>query len=78
MPKEKNFKNEIPALYKKNAEDLLMYGWVTAQKAIVPSLSVSKSIKLFMDHFNISEDDMSLETAQMVYNRLNETFLKQK
>ena len=78
MPKEKEFKLDIPSLYKKSAEDLLMFGWIYGQKQIVPSVSIKKSIELFMNFCNLSEDEFSVESAEIIFNRMNKQFLFEK
>lgn len=72
MGLEKNITRAIPAFYKCQAEDLLLYGWVTAQQRVVPSVTVTQSVEMFMAYFDISEDEWSVSSALMTVSRMRD------
>jgi hypothetical protein len=76
MGSEKNIRKGIPALYKCQAEDLLLFGWVTAQQRVVPSITVTQSVEMFMRYFDISEEDWAVSSALMTISRMREKYFK--
>jgi hypothetical protein len=74
MSLEKNIRKTIPALYKCQAEDLLLFGWVTGQQRIVSTISTRQSVQMFMEFYDISEDEWSQEAALMTMSRMREKY----
>ncbi len=72
MPKEKEILKVIPAIYKKNAEDIALFFWVQAQQNILPTITVEKAI---IKYFNFIGTDWDMECAQTTYMRLKKEFL---
>jgi hypothetical protein len=70
MSKEKPFENKIQAFYKKNAIDLVMFGYVLGMRRGLPAVNINKSIELFLDEFGLSEDDYPLRSAIVTYERI--------
>ncbi len=68
--KEKPFKKVIPRLYKRSAEDKLMYGYVLGMQRALPSVNTMKCITMFLKDFELEEDDYPLESAYTTFKRL--------
>lgn len=71
MPKEKKIERDIHKLYRANAIDLMMFGYVNGVRAALHTVSVHKALEMFMSEFALDEDDYSIETAHVLYNRMN-------
>ncbi len=70
MTKEKPFKIDIPRLYKRAAEDLLMYGYVSGMRRALPDVSTKKAIEMFLKDFGLEEHQYSYECAYTTFGRL--------
>ena len=70
MTKQKPIIQTIPALYKRSAEDLMMYGYVLGMQRGLPTVSTQKCIEMFMREFKLSEDDYSRDSACVTFRRL--------
>jgi len=79
MRKEKPFKTVIPKLYKRAAEDLLLYAYVTGVQRALPDVSTKKAIELFMKEFDLSESDYPYNCAYTTFGRIRkEHYVLQK
>jgi hypothetical protein len=74
VSKEKPFENKIPAFYKKNAIDLILFGYVIGMRRGLPAVKISKSIELFLDDFGLQED-YPMDSAIRTHTRVTEDFL---
>ena len=54
MPKEKDLSKCIPKIYKRNAENIMLFSWVNAQRQIVPTVTIEQAI---WNYFRFIEDD---------------------
>lgn len=70
MTKDKPFKEDIPKMYRRSAEDLLMYGYVSGLQKGLPDLSTKKCIELFLQEFGLEEDDYPFECAYTTFGRI--------
>lgn len=70
MTKEKPLHASIPNIYKRCAEDLLMYGYVAGMQRALPSVSLKKCIEMYMKDFNLEEDDYPQESARRTFSRI--------
>lgn len=79
MSKEKPFENKIPAFYKKNAVDLMMFGFVRGVKHTLPSMdrdsATNRCVESFLKEFGLTEDDYPIESAMRTHTRITEDFL---
>lgn len=73
MPREKELTKCIPKIYKCNAENILLFAWVNAQKQIVPAITVEQAIWNYFRYFGI--DNWDMETARIIYARLQKEYL---
>lgn len=64
----------IPKFYKRQSLDTLMYGFVEGVTRALPTVSISDSITLFQQRFNLKPDDYPIDTARRTYNRMNHEY----
>ena len=64
----------IPNIYKRNAENMMLFAWVNAQKSIVPTITILQSIRSYINYFDLDEWDM--ESAMATYTRLQKEYHK--
>lgn len=74
MPKRKEITKLIPRIYQVNAENLLLFGWVKAQKQIVPTITIAQAILNFFRFAEISVDEWEIESAKTQYDRIQKDF----
>jgi len=67
---ETSTKNYIPKLYKRQAGDLLFFGFVNGVMAAMPSVSLKECIILYQNHFGLTEDDTPLDSVRITYYRM--------
>lgn len=60
---------EVPALYRKQALDIMIYTFIDAQRMLIPSLSVMDCAKSFLNRYKIDEGDLSLHKIETTYYR---------
>ncbi|MDQ3047656.1 MAG: hypothetical protein M3R27_08925 [Bacteroidota bacterium] len=68
----------IPALYRKQMLDVMIYTFIEAQRSLVPGLSVSDSAKSFLMSYDIDEGDMTLEKIKSTYFRIQKDLFHEK
>jgi hypothetical protein len=74
MPKEKLCTKIIANIYKRNAENILLFSWVNAQKKIVPTITLEQAIWSYFNYFGI--DDWDMESARSTYCRLQKEYFE--
>ena len=67
--------NKIPKLYKRTAINLLMYGYVTGVRATLHTIHVGDAIIMFMETFGLSHEEYNIDSAKVIYNRMQKEFL---
>lgn len=67
---------ELSKLLKRNGFHLIMFGYVRAVKKNLPTVSVIDVIKQFMDEFEITHEEMNLESLRTTYDRMNKEFIE--
>ncbi len=70
MPKCKNYLLDIPKFYRYQTFDHIMFGYVNGLRKLVPSTSVKEAIEIFLNSFEIQEDDYCFDTAYGSYYRI--------
>jgi len=75
MPKRKECTKLIPRIYQRNAENLLLFGWVNAQRKIVPTITTEQAIWSYFEFADI--DDWDMECAISTYSQMQKEFLKE-
>jgi len=75
MAKANEIMKPVHRFYRKNQMDLLMFGFVTGIKRVLPSVSITQAIDLFQDHYQLTEPtDFNCDSARITYNRMRDEF----
>jgi len=74
MPKEKNITKSIPKIYKRNAENIMLFCWVKAQKQVIPTVTLEQAISNFFRFACINVDEWDMESAKTTFNRLQKDY----
>lgn len=74
MPKglEKPLTKLIPRIYKKSAENLMLYSWVTSQRQIIPTITIDQAIYNYFKYADI--EDWDIECARTTYLRMQKEY----
>lgn len=72
MPKEKSCTQLVPRIYKINAENILLFSWVNAQKKLVPTVTLEQAIWSYFQFFSI--DNWDIESAMATFGRLQKEY----
>lgn len=74
MPKEKCLTRIIPNIYKRNAENIMLFCWVKAQKQIIPTITLEQAITNFFLFACINVDEWDMESAKTTFVRLQKDY----
>lgn len=74
MPKRKDCTKLIPRIYQKNAENIMLFSWVNAQRQIVPTVTVEQAIWNYFKYAEI--DDWDMECARITYCQMQKDYYK--
>ncbi len=79
MPKEKEFKYSIPKIYKRQFEDLVMFGYIIGMGDILRSFNmdhipIEDRIFAFMKRFNIENANSS--SLQVTYTKMQQELIE--
>ena len=72
MPREKQLTRCIPKIYKRNAENIMLFSWVNSQRQILPTITIQQAIWNYFSFAHIEDWDM--ESALVTYSRLQKEF----
>ena len=67
-------KFNIKKLYRSKAEQLILFGFVQGVITVMPGVSVKRAIEICMTRMGWCEDDYSLDSAQVEYQRLVKSY----
>lgn len=70
--REKLLTKPIPRIYKKSAENMLLYAWVKAQRQLIPTMTVEQAIWSYFKQFEI--DDWDIECAVVTFCRMEKEY----
>ena len=73
MPREKEMTKCIRNIYKRNAENLLLFSWVNAQRQVIPTMTLEQAIWAYLKFYDIEWD---MECAMSTYSRLQKEYLE--
>lgn len=73
MPKEKELTQLIPRIYKQNAENLGLFFFVSAQRQVVPTITLMQSIANYFRFCDIESWDY--ESALATFAKLQKDYL---
>lgn len=63
--------NKIAKIYRRSAENLLMYGFVTGVRQTLHTVTIDKALEMFRVSMGIDDDDFSIPSNRMIFNRMN-------
>jgi hypothetical protein len=73
MPKQKKCTELIPNIYKVNAENLMLFSWVNAEKQILPTITIEQAIWNF---FKFTGVEWDMECAKSTYRQLQKAYFE--
>jgi hypothetical protein len=71
MPAEKDCTKLIPKIYKRNAENIMLFSWVYAQKQIVPTITLEQAI---LNYLKFTDIEWDMESARSTFCRLQKEY----
>ena len=74
MPRIKKYYVDLPKLILYDALDKLMFGYVMGIQDGMPSLSLKRSMEMFMDKYNLNEDNYPLEQGLHTWYKMFESY----
>lgn len=74
MPKVKTALRAIPRIYRQQALDSIMFGYVWAMRRTMPHLSMTQILEWFHKDFELDEDNYPIDGAKVVFNRCFKNF----
>jgi len=77
MPKNKEYINKIPAFYRRDTLDILLFAHVTAMRER-RGMTIRAAIYDFFELYGFNEDDYPIESALVTYNRIYHNFVYTK
>ena len=73
MPRVKPYMKKIPAFYRKQAIDIMLFAHVTALEQY--QMPITDAILNFRETYDLTEDDYPMESAQVTYTNMKNAFL---
>lgn len=74
MPKDKKIYINIPKFYRYDAIDKLMFGYVMGIRDVLPSVTIHRALEIFMDKYNLNEDNYPMDQAKQTWYRMFESY----
>ena len=76
MPKKKKYYVNLPQLLIHEPLDLMMFGYHMGAKRALPTAETRRIAELFMEDFNLCEDDYPLDQSIQSYYRLHKKYVQ--
>ena len=73
MPKESDYSQCIPKLYRRKYEDIAMLFFVEGQKSIVPTITIEQALYNYARYTRI--DNFDVKSAAVTLSRLRAEFI---
>ena len=51
--------------------NLLLYGFVCGVRDALPSITIKDAILMFMEEFDLDDDDFNIDSAAVIIDRMN-------
>jgi hypothetical protein len=67
---------EVKPLYKKNALDLIMFGYVMGMLRVIPTMTALEGIKMFIEDNDLSEEEYPFESAKTAFYMMRAEYVK--
>ena len=74
MPKKKKLYVDLPKLLLYEAVDHCLFSYVLGMQRAIPTVSLAKALDMFLEEFNLSEDEYPLEHAKITWYRMMEDY----
>jgi len=74
MPRDKKFYIDIPKMYRYDTIDKLMFGYIMGIQDGMPSLTLKRGMEMFMDKYNLDEDNYPMEQGLQTWYRMFESY----
>lgn len=68
--------NNIERIYRRSAENLLMFAFVRGARATLHTVTIDKALEMFRVDMGIEIDDFSIPSNRTIFNRMNEELFK--
>lgn len=75
MPKPSEIEKQIPELFRANALNLMLFGYVRGVKSALHTLTISQAVDMFMKEYGLTDDNYNRESAITSYNRMQNKFI---
>lgn len=76
MPKKKKLYVDYPDFLLHEVLDYCMFGYILGMQDAMPSVTLHKAMELFMDKFNLSEDQYPLDYGKQIWYRMHPKYVK--
>lgn len=76
--KNKYLDKVVPAMYRLNTLDTMIYTWINAQRFLIPSLSVENCALSFLMYHQIEEEELSLDKVKLTYYRIQKSIINER
>lgn len=67
--------SKIPALYKRTALNQMMFAFILGVKATLHTVTTQQAILMFMESFELTHEEFNLDSALVIYNRMQKEFI---
>lgn len=67
-------KQIIPKLYKRQWLEGVLFGWIRANKTLIPSMTIEQAIQSFYKDQDITEEDFPLTDCLTTYQRMTREY----
>lgn len=74
MPKKKKFYVDVPKMLLYETLDNHLFAYVMGMQRALPSATLQRSIELFMEDYNLHEDNYPLDQAKQTWYRMLESY----
>lgn len=70
--------NLVPPIFRYNALNLLMYGYVTGVRSTLHTITIEAAIRQFIEVYGLSEDEFKIESAKVCFNDMQNHLMNYK
>lgn len=64
----------IHKFIKRRTLDSLMFAYVLGVRRALPAITISRSLELFQKEFNLTEEEMPVDSAMVVFHRMMQEY----
>lgn len=70
MSRCKSYLTSIEKFYRAQSLDLIMFGYISGLRKALPTMTLTEALTIFLDAFELSEEEYCYENARQTYYRL--------